>query len=98
MIIYYRRLLYPEKSCIYNMFVNNSYRKIITRWKLSNHKLNIETCKYCHPVVQRVNGVCTISNILEDEDHVIFVCPAYQTVRNNSHRLHSTNSDNHSLF
>ena len=80
------------------MFINDYYRKIITRWRLSNHKLKIETGKYSRPVVQRVNRVCSICNILEDEDHVVFVCPAYQTVRTKFHRLLSTNSDIQSIL
>ena len=75
------------------MFINDYYRKIITRWRLSNHKLKIETGRYSRPIVQRVNRVYSICNILEDEDHVVFVCPAYQPVRNKFHRLLSTNSD-----
>ena len=75
------------------MFINNYYRKILIRWRPKNHKLEIETGRYSRPVVQRVNRVCSICNILEDEDHVVFVCSAYQTVRNKFHRVLSTNSD-----
>ena len=70
-----------EKSCIYNNFVNDHYRYIITRWRLSNHKLKIETDRY-NTSNDRESRTCDTCNIMEDEEHVIFKCPLYATVRN----------------
>ena len=78
MILYYRNLIKPETSCIYQAFVVNYYRRIITRWRLSNHQLRIETGRYTRPYVHRKARVCILCNLLEDEDHVIFVCPIYK--------------------
>jgi hypothetical protein len=69
-----------EKSCIYNNFCNDHYRYIITRWRLSNHKLKIETDRY-HTLNDRESRSCDNCNTLEDEYHVIFKCPLYATVR-----------------
>ena len=98
MITYYRHLIYLEKSCIYDTFLNDYCRRIITRWRLSNHKLKIETGRYSRPFVQRADRVCTICNILEDEYHVVFVCPVYQTLRIKYRRLLSANDDIKSIL
>ena len=47
MISYYRNIIDPDISCIYNSFTNDHHRLIITRWRLSNHKLRIETGRVC---------------------------------------------------
>ena len=81
MISYYRNLVDPEKSCIYNSFANDYHRFIITRWRLSNHKLRIETGRYVRPFVPRDERVCLRCGILEDEHHALFVCPRYNAIR-----------------
>ena len=43
MISYYRNIIHQDISCIHNSFTNDYHRLIITRWRLSNHKLRIET-------------------------------------------------------
>ena len=92
MISYYRNLIKPEKSCIYQAFVNDYYRRIITRWRLSNHQLKIETGRYARPYVPREARRCVFCNLLEDEDHVIFVCPIYQPIRVKYTRLLTDNN------
>ena len=37
-ITYYRNIISPVKSCIYNSFLCAYFSSIITRWRLSNHK------------------------------------------------------------
>ena len=81
MILFYRNLIKPEKSCRYQAFVVDYYRRIITRFRLSNHQLRIETGRYARPYVHRKARVCMLCNLLGDEDHVIFVCPIYQEIR-----------------
>jgi len=93
MIMYYRNLVVLEKSCIYNSFINDYFRKIITRWRLSNHKLKIETGRYSRPVIPREDRICSICFILEDEHHAVFVCPAYESIRSKYYRLFSNNND-----
>ena len=70
-----------KKSSIYSNFVDDSKRKIITRWRLSNHKLLIETGRYCVPAIERMNRKCYGCNVLEDESHAIFSCPAFAHIR-----------------
>ena len=96
MIVYYRNLMHQEKSHIYNSFLNDYYRKIVTRWRLSSHKLKVETDRYNN--VPRESRVCLLCNILEDESHVNFVCPIYQSVRSKFQHLLAANTDIKSIL
>ena len=76
-----------EKSSIYSNFVDDRYRKVITRWRLSNHKLKIETGRYHVPFIERADRKCCLCNILEDEHHAIFVCPSFAFIRQDHQNL-----------
>ena len=94
MISYYRNTIKLEKSSLYHTFLNDYYRKVITRWRLSNHKLRIETGRYTRPKTPREDRKCNICNLLEDENHVIFFCPAYDEIRTKHQVLMTNNSIN----
>ena len=81
LVEYYKNLVGTEKSCIYNCYINDYYRIIISRWRLSCHRLKVETGRHIRPRVPREQRVCGTCNIIEDEQHVVFVCPLYQTIR-----------------
>ena len=72
MILYYRSIIEPIMSCIYSSFTNDYHRLIITRWRLSNDKLRIETGRYERPFIPREERLCFECGILEDEQHIIF--------------------------
>ena len=91
MVVYYRNIVDKRKSCIYTTFTNDYYRKIITRWRLSNHSLNIETQRYTRPRILRENRVCLFCYVLEDENHVLFHCPLYRMIRIKHTKLLSRN-------
>ena len=57
------------------------YRVILTRWRLSNHSLAIETGRYTRPYTERQDRVCAMCNSLEDENHAIYLCPRYNDIR-----------------
>lgn len=78
---YYVELNLMNKSLIYNSMLSDYYRMIISRWRLSNHRLNIETGRYTKPITERKDRVCTLCKIVEDEQHVIFICPRYEDIR-----------------
>ena len=82
MITYYRNVISPVKSCIYNYFLHDYFRFIITRWRLSNHKLKIEVGRYPKPLTPRNESLCDYCELLEDEFHAIFVCPKFAAIRN----------------
>ena len=74
--------LTDNKAEIYCSMLSDYYRVIISRWRLSNHRLNIETGRYTNPITVRNDRVCTLCKVVEDEQHVIFECPRYSNIRN----------------
>ena len=82
MMCYYRQITDISKKCIiYTSFMDDEKRSIITRWRLSNHKLQVEVGRYKTQPIPRENRICTNCRILEDEHHAIFVCPMFDTIR-----------------
>ena len=80
MMIYYRDLVdIDNQPVIYNSYMNDSQRQTITRWRLSNHKLQIELGRYLN--IPREDRKCTECSLLEDEYHAIFVCPLFHHLR-----------------
>ena len=77
----YRELDLVRKTSLYSSILYNYYRVILTRWRLSNHSLAIETGRYTRPYTERPDRVCTMCNSLEDENHVIYLCPRYNDLR-----------------
>ena len=78
-------------GCVYNDVLYSEYlcehkRVVITRWRLSSHDLRIETGRYTKPKTPKNDRKCTICPLrVEDEHHVIFVCPLYSSVRRKYH-------------
>ena len=81
MCIYYRELDLMNKTILYSSMLYDYYRIILTRWRLSNHNLAIETGRYTTPYTERPDRICTMCRSLEDEHHVIFICPRYNDIR-----------------
>ena len=69
------------ESQIYNLMLTDSYRTPISRWRLSNHRLQIEVGRYTKPKTPRIDRVCSMCNVLEDEEHAVYICPRYQELR-----------------
>ena len=69
------------KPMIYSSYMNDGKRKIISRWRLSNHKLNIELGRYSTPKIPREDRKCLRCDVVEDEFHAIFVCPTFHLLR-----------------
>ena len=61
--------------------MDDEKRCLISRWRLSNHKLYIETGRYNNPPIPREDRKCVICNVLEDEHHAIFICPTFSNIR-----------------
>ena len=82
MLQYYTTVVdVKSESSIYNNYIDDHCRNIITRWRLSNHRLRIETCRYQLPRIEREDRKCYECDIMEDERHAIFVCPAFAFIR-----------------
>ena len=61
--------------------MDDNKRTVITRWRLSNHRLNIEVLRYHRPKVERKDRVCVLCGVLDDESHAIFVCGKFDSIR-----------------
>ena len=82
--IRYRELINIDRTnCLYDSYVSDSCRTIITRWRLSNYDLAIETGRYERPKIERDQRVCRTCLVREDEEHVFFSCPLYTDIRTN---------------
>ena len=66
---------------LYQSCLDDSKRKTITRWRLSSHKLKIETGRYCRPQIEREHRLCQVCKVVEDESHAIFDCRAHRLIR-----------------
>ena len=69
-------------DAIYGEFLREDKCVAITKWKLSSHALHIEKGRYITPITQREERTCSrCPACVEDEYHVLFQCPMYESVR-----------------
>ena len=67
-------------TTIYDSFINEELRIVLTRWRLSCTDLNIETGRYTGLNPEEI--LCSFCpDYVEDEHHAIFVCRAYLGLR-----------------
>ena len=81
-----------SKCDIYNSMLHDYYRYVITRWRLSNHKLMIELGRYTNPKTPRAERLCSLCDAVEDEYHAVFTCPKYTNIRRKYDHLLTSNS------
>ena len=62
---------------LYTAFNNERSRIILTKWRLSSHKLSVETGRYAVPTIPRERRLCIICFEIEDEHHALFICKAH---------------------
>ena len=94
MCIRYRTLIgFSDASILYNSTLIDSKRKIITRWRLSCHKLKIETGRYTKPKTPREHRTCAICEVLDDEYHALFQCKAHRLIRRKYNELLSIHNN-----
>ena len=74
-------------------------RKSLTKFRISNHKLKIETGIYSKPITPLENSICEkcFSDEIESEEHLLLKCSFYYASRR---KLLETikNNNNHSNF
>ena len=58
---------------IMTWFTAKTCTSIITKFRLSSHKLNIERGRYSRPKVAREERICKFCNEVESESHVYYV-------------------------
>ena len=62
---------------------NTRHRITLTKLRLSNHVLAIETGRYLRPFKKPVERICPMFKLeMEDEYHFLTLCPAHQEKRN----------------
>ena len=99
MIVRYKNLIgLNENNCIYDSDAIDSYRKIITRWRLSNFDLAIETGRYDRPKTPRERRICRTCLVIEDENHVLFNCRLYYQIRNDYNQTFTKHRNIYSLL
>ena len=82
MTVRYKEITITQYSSIlYNSFMIERYRMVITRWRLSCHSLRIQTGRYNRPRLPRNERTCIICNVIEDEQHALFHCTAHIFIR-----------------
>ena len=82
MLQYYTSITEVNKKCsIYNNVIDDEKRAVITRWRLSNHKLRLEIDRYRTTPIPRKDRKCTVCHVVEDETHAILYCPIYDSIR-----------------
>ena len=70
-----------DNSIIYSSFLHEKFRIVLTRWRLSSIDINIENGRHQNiPRHERLCNHCTLNEI-EDERHVIFICPLYNNLQ-----------------
>ena len=81
---------------IYESFIKEEYRIILTRWRLSCFDLQIETGRYNR--TPREERLCSLCGVVEDEQHVLFRCRAYNSIRTQFFVLLEKNPTIHDLL
>lgn len=67
-----------------NVVKNRKHKVALTRFRLSNHELQIEKGRHMRPPIERSNRVCfCCKEELEDESHFLIKCPLYSENRSN---------------
>ena len=92
MLKYYSAMNFHNRSNIYSSYMDDRKRGIITRWRLSNHCLKIETGRYRKAFIPREQRTCDVCNVLGDETHAVFTCPRYTHIREKYTNLLQRNS------
>ena len=73
-----------------NEFIKENYIDILkekhllramSRLRTSCHPLKIETGRHCKPPLPRQNRICSVCNVIEDEEHFLVSCKKYEAER-----------------
>ena len=82
MDVRYRELIGLDRAnYLYDSYANDSCRTIITRWRMSNFNLAVETGRYERPMIDRDQRLCRTCLVREDEEHVFHSCRLYNDIR-----------------
>lgn len=91
--VVYKKCFWQEREslCPYLQLaeINAEKVKVLARFRMGQHRLAVETGRYSKPKVSRRDRACCVcgSNQVEDENHLVFHCPAYEPLREQYHEL-----------
>lgn len=72
---------FTYNNILYSSIVAEDLRLLVSRWRLSCHKLYIETGRYKTPKIPRELRLCKLCGVVEDEYHALFICGAHHGIR-----------------
>ena len=61
---------------------NRKYRHALAKLRTSSHNLEIERGRHTRPVTPADLRICTVCNVVEDEEHLLLHCVKYAEERN----------------
>ena len=70
-----------------NIIKDPNQRRMFSKFRISNHKLEIEFGRYSNVPRQERLCKCCDKLAVEDEFHFSFECKKYENLRNNSHNI-----------
>ena len=74
-----------KESFCYESYLDNiqnrALRHALTKIRLSSHRYNIETGRWGKNKIPRADRQCTLCNVIEDEYHILIICPRYVNER-----------------
>lgn len=83
-IFLYKSIKSNDLTCEYYLsHPNMAVRKNITKFRISDHPLFIETGRYHRPKILRHERLCKICKVLDDEGHFFFTCKINESIRKN---------------
>jgi hypothetical protein len=77
------RYSYAHQSYL-QVITNVQLRQSLSRFRCSNHRLEVECGRHAKPEsVLKRDRVCRLCSLgaVEDEDHLLLVCPAHHDIR-----------------
>ena len=74
-----------HKSDCLNIITNINHKKTLNKFRLGNHRLQIETGKYTVPKTPENLRICPFGHLneVEQELHLLFNCNLYDSLRSN---------------
>ena len=67
---------------IWNLLKNRKYRHALAKLRTSSHNLEIERGRHSRPATPADLRICTVCNVVEDEEYMLLHCVKYAEERN----------------
>ena len=89
---------YLKEDFVYENYLDcvklSAHQKALTKLRISNHKLHIETGRYKRPITPRQERICELcGDGVEDESHFLLTCKQYDILRLNYFGINTFEGD-----